>query len=87
MIPSLQRAVQAYRLGAEGEANAHLVVFLDAIERASAHPEMAEVLGSSTTSLRRLMEAQSRGDGIGAADALEYELLPVLQAIEIPSSG
>jgi hypothetical protein len=87
MIPSLQRAVQAYRLGAEGEANAHLVAFLDAIERASAHPGMAEVLGSSTTSLRRLMEAQSRGDGIGAADALEYELMPVLQAIEIPSAG
>jgi hypothetical protein len=87
MIPSLQRAVQAYRLGAEAEANAHLVVFLDAVERASAHPGVAEVLGSSTTSLRRLMEAQSRGDGIGAADALEYELLPVLQAIEIPSTG
>ena len=86
MIPSLQRAVQAYRLGAAAEANAHLVVFLAAIERASTHPGVAEVLGSSTTSLRRLMEAQSRGDGIGAADALEYELLPELQAIEIPSA-
>ena len=86
MIPSLQRAVQAYRLGAEGEANTHLVAFLDAIERASVHPGMAEVLGSSTTSLRRLMEAQSRGDGIGAADALEYELMPILQAIETPSA-
>jgi hypothetical protein len=87
MIPSLQRAVEAYRLGAEAEANAHLVLFLDAIERASAHPGVAEVLGSSTTSLRRVLEAQSRGDGIGIADALEHELLPVLQAIELPSAG
>ncbi len=87
MIPSLQRAVQAYRLGAEAEANAHLVAFLDAIERASTLPAVAEVLGSSTTSLRRLLEAQSRGDGIGAADTLEHELLPVLQAIEFPSAG
>ena len=87
MIPSLQRAVQAYRLGAEAEANAHLVAFLNDIERASAHPGVAEVLGSSTTRLRRLLEAQRRGDGIGAADTLEHELLPVLQAIDIPSAS
>ena len=84
MIQSLQQCVQALRLGAEAEASTHLLSFLDAIGQASSDPAIAEALDSSTISLKRVLAAQNRGDGIGVADALEYELLPVLQAINFP---
>jgi len=82
MIRTLNNAVQAFRLGAEAKANEHLVTFLDEIGKAATHPSVAQALVAAAPTLQQILDAQDRGDGIGVADLLEFELLPRLSELE-----
>jgi hypothetical protein len=66
----------AFRLGHTGEANERLRKFVD--ELAGALPTLGSRAQALLPTLNRILEAQERGDYAALADALEYELAPLL---------
>ena len=69
-------AAHSYRLGMNGQASADLTALLDGLIAFCARsPETSARLAPT---LGALSAAQQRGDWLALADALEYELAPVL---------
>ena len=67
-------------MGAVPSASAFLIEMLNALEHATAHPGAQLNMPELAERLAGVMAAQIRGDWTGAADILEYQLLPLLES-------
>ena len=83
MIVYLQRTAEAFRMGAEPSASALLIEMLNALEQVVAHPGAQFDMPELGEHLDGVMAAQIRCDWTGAADILEYQLLPLLDSSPI----
>ena len=82
-------ACQSYRLGMQAQAGEAFLRFVDELSdwmRAATSvagepdPELVDRATRVNTLLPRVVQAQTRGDGLAVADLLEFELLPLLAA-------
>jgi len=80
MIAKLQQAAEAFRVGAEASGSVALIEMLDALEHATTHPVAQSNMPDLGEHLAGVLSAQSRGDWTGAADILEYKVLPLLDS-------
>jgi hypothetical protein len=74
---TLEKVVEAYRLGMEGEASEHLVKLIDLLTSvlAKAPPEMVMRINPV---LAKAISAIERKDYLYVADTIEYEIAPLL---------
>ena len=73
-------AARAYRLGMNGRASTLFVRWIDGIgAQLAACPTRAAALAPA---LAAALAAQERGDPIGLADQLEFELAPALDSAD-----
>ena len=78
-LQAAQATANLLRLSMDGQANQQLIEIVDGLGvlLTDLSARQAEVVG---TLLSRIVSAQERGDPIGVADLLEFELLPALRA-------
>jgi hypothetical protein len=74
---TLEKVVEAYRLGMEGQASEHLVKLIDLLTPvlAKAPPEMVVRINPL---LANAISAIERKDYLYVADTIEYEIAPLL---------
>jgi hypothetical protein len=77
-------AAHCFRLGYTAAGSEALATTVDAL--ASILPKLGHRATAVVPIVERILAAQERGDSLAVADELEYELAPILDAFDGPSS-
>ena len=78
LLESLEEAATSFRCGHESAGNRAVASFTDELQQALTTQSDPRVVHGLLPWLRKIMEAQERGDHLRVADILEYEIAPLL---------